>query len=347
MVTVNDLVAQLEALPGVDDPWFPPRLNSCIFRIVDVRPLLDAIVSDDRLSLEVRFKAFYGYLNHARRSLDYTEFDRYYDLHADNFVQFPMSWLLKSQKSLNHVQAGERSLDLWTNAEYFAEKARQLLPNHFGVQAHWATVVAAVQGALAESDRNLDQIREAIRAQQIALVDSRGEYPRYYMTKAELLRLTGDLDRAMDSIAIAIDKEDSSLADYPVRIGRYEAIRVGIEAERRFLLLYERSAAELRSLREGSERAHVELSETRNSMLTLVGLLAAIVAFVTTSTSLTARLQLHDAIRLIAISSAGIVVVFSSILWLVSSSTSWTAARKYMMVIGAALILAAVVLAYA
>lgn len=344
MVTLDAVARQLEELPPPDDPWFPPKLNDCIFRIANVRKLLDNIVCDDRRPLDTRFKAFYGYLNHARRSLDITEYDHYYDLHQGSFTSFAMAPLLHSQRYLNHIQSGEFNDELALMARHFADAALAKLPDHFGVNSHWATVIATVQSKEPAERRDIALIRQAITAQDVALVSSQDRYPRYYATKALLLQLAEDWDGALAAIGRAIDLEDSSLADYPVRIGQYEATRSEIRAERRLRDLFKQSDQELLLLRQEFGRVRTELAEMRNSTLTLVGLLAAIVAFITTSTTLVARLTLHDAIRFIGISVAGILIVFASILWLVTSPTSWRGMIKFVIIISLAGVLAALVL---
>ncbi|WNE96151.1 hypothetical protein PS467_12780 [Streptomyces luomodiensis] len=341
---VDRLASQLEALPGADDPWFPPALNDLVFRTSEVRRSLDAIVCDDTRPLTTRFKAFYGYLNHARRSLDISAYDRYHDRHANLFSAFRMAPLLRSQRFLNHLQAGERSNEFAVAAKRFADVAKSQLPDHFGVQAHWATVVATTQSLLPDASRDITLLREAIEAQDLALLESDGRYPRFYATKAELLHLVQDWEAALAAIATAIDREDSTLADYPVRIGRYQALRAEIESERRLQAVFESSVAELHSLREQTAMVRKELEGLRNSTLTLVGLLAAIVAFITTSTSLASRLKIADAIHLIAVSSASMLVVFAGILWLVTGADNRAAAVRFLGVLVLAGLLWAVAL---
>lgn len=340
LVTAGSVAQRLDALPSPDDPWFPPRLNDYIFHVSNIRTVLDTIVKDTTKPLEVRFKAFYGYLNHARRSLDISEYDGYYDSHQGSFGSFAILPLLHSQRYLNHIQAGEYNDSLALMAQHFASIALQQLPNHFGVNAHWATVIAAVQSKLPREERDQALIRRAITAQDVALVDSQNRYPRYFATKAQLLELAEDWDGALAAIGRAIDLEDSSMADYAVRVGQYEAMRSEIQAERRFQNFLARGNDELSTLRTEFSRVSTELAEMRNSTLTLVGLLAAIVAFITTSTTLLTRLSVHDAIRFTAISSAGILFVFTSILWLVTSPKSRPEMTRFLFIIAVAVFLA-------
>jgi hypothetical protein len=340
LTTERSVVQQLAALPSPDDPWFPPKLNDCIFHITNARPLLDGIVKDEGNPLEIRFKAFYGYLNHARRSLDITEYDKYFDGNYGPFASFAILPLLHSQRYLNHVQAGERDDSLTFMAQHFAEIALRQLPNHFGVNAHWATVIATVQASLPPDKRDQALIRSAITAEDVAIADSQSRYPRYFATKAQLLQLAADWDGAIVAIGQAIDREDSSMADYAVRVGGYESLRSQIQAERRLQDFSERSNAELNRVRSEFGRVSTELAEMRNSTLTLVGLLAAVVAFITTNTTLIARLTIHDAIRFVMISSGGIIFVFASILWLVTSPKSRSEITRFVAVIAVAAFLA-------
>ena len=346
MQTADTMASQLEALPAADDPWFPPALNNLVFRSShDVRELLNMIVCDDNRLLETRFKAFYGYLNHTRRSLDIGEYDRYHDQHASVFSTFPMAALLRSQRFLNHVQAGELSDEAAAFAQHFADVARRLLPEHFGVMAHWATVIVAIQSRLPEAARDITLMTEAIDVQNLALLESRGMYPRYYATKAQLLLLVRDWDAALTAIAIATDREDSTLKDYPVRIGRYQALRTEIESERRLHAVIASSNAELSIIKEQTSVVREELESLRNSTLTLVGLLAAIVAFITTTSSLATHLEFRDATRLIAVSSAGMLIVFSGILWLVTGASGRASTVKFLSVLVLAALLCATALA--
>jgi tetratricopeptide (TPR) repeat protein len=320
----QQLIRELEKLPEPNDPWLPPQLNNIVFNIPEAREILKEILPDKTVRLATRFKAYYGLLNILRRSLDFSEYETICNQYFPDFSTIPMSYQIRSQMFVNRIQKGGGGHEDGEKALFFAEKAVEALPNHFGVTAHWAAVVAEIQSRLPNAGRDMTLIARALRVQEDALKASAEAYPSYFRYKSQLLMLLGRWDEALTSIGEAIDRENSALKDYAVRVGAYRALQGEIEINRRFDELIKRSSDEINGLhqeteelRDEAKRAKQSIDDARASTLTLLGLLAAVVAFLTTSVNISTRLSLSSAVQYMAVASAAIVVVFSSLLTVV------------------------------
>lgn len=346
---VADLIAELNKLPESSSPWFPIRLNDLVFKGNVARDDLGAIVTDSQVALDVRFKALYGFLNRARRERDISVYDEYIAAYGMLFPEqeFPMVLLLRSQANLNHLQCGDYSDRYSRGAMKFAQDCSRLLPHHFGVASHFSAVVSVCEGRLEYESRDISLIEQCIQAQEFAILSSSEQNPKYHATRAKLFMLVRRWDEGLAEIAKAIDTEDSRLTDYPIRIGEYGLVRAEIESERRMQTAFDGALGQLKAVRDESIEIKKGLQDVQGNTLTLVGLLAAIVAFITTSTSVIAKLEVQDAIRIVIMSSGSMLVVFSGILWLTSTSSGARPAWKYLAVAIAGLILVTVSLTLA
>ncbi|WP_242424338.1 hypothetical protein [Frankia sp. EI5c] len=157
----------------------------------------------------------------------------------------------------------------------FAPEAVRRLSSIPGVLHLAASVIADHHEADADADPRLLLEGERLVRQAIAL--SNGTYPRYHATHARIATLRGAYGAARASIGRAIEEEDSSGAEYALRIGDYQLIRARIL-----------HAQQAETLRAGQSEATAELRRIRAQILEIMGLLAAVIAFITTAANITA-----------------------------------------------------------
>jgi len=132
---------------------------------------------------------------------------------------------------------------------------------------------------------------------------SRGENPQYFATRARLHLAGGDTENAREDVNIAIAQEDASSRDFARRVSRYESIRA-------LILIHERQASFLARERE----LRHEIEGFRTQQLQLLGLLAAIIAFISSAATIAAKADLPTGFRLFVTAGGVICLVFSAMI---------------------------------
>lgn len=328
----SDLENELAQLPATDDPWFPIKLNELMFSSSVGRESLRMLLTDTGAPLDIRFKAFYGFLNRARRERDIGIYAACVRDFGPIFPEqrYPMVLLIRSQASLNYLQNGVYNEEHAQRALMFAKRCLARLPEHFGVASHFATVVSICESRNAREERDAELITRCIDMLETAIISSDGGNPKYHATRARLYMLLQKWDEGLGEISKAIDSEDSTLTDYSIRVGEYYLLRAEIEMDRRTQIAFNQALNQVRSVRDESVAIKKSVQDAQASTLTLVGLLAAIVAFITTTSSSLASLAINDALRVALVTSGSILVVFSTILWLVGPHSGIKASMKYL-----------------
>ncbi len=182
-----------------------------------------------------------------------------------------------------------------------SRRALEELPDFPGVLHQYAELVASSverHGNIAPED-----VERAVRSARRAIALSDRPQPHFWSTLARLLAVLGDYSAARRSIAEAIELEPSEGQDYALR----QTENLLIEARIYFAEAQGRSAAR-------EEKARNELTEVRSQLLQLLGLLAAIIAFLTTSVTVarTGETGFPETARLLLITGGVIVLTFTA-----------------------------------
>ena len=298
LLPFGQILDDIEAAPPTQESEFTADLSRRILRYQDrdgIRHALRAIAADDNYSFEQRFRALYALHIHLRRYKDLGQLSEVTSLYRDTFYRHPM-WPFVESMTLFYCDQSPRDL---RTAEKLARRALEQFPDHYFVLAHTAMVSA--RRLAREGVRRPREVNEAIHLANRALQLSNERYARFWGVLAELLIISGRFDEADDAISRAIELEDSSASDYAVRLSDYQMLRIDSQVSRHREAL-ERSQA----------KAIKRLDQVRSETLGLLGLLAAVIAFLVTSVQLTTRLNFYDGSRLLIISGGVIVVVFSA-----------------------------------
>ena len=288
------VIEQLRKLPDPDAPEFPPRLGDLVSSTDDIRHELEGVLDRPDEDARVRFSAYYGLLVHARRLKDLSLFDEVFHKHWEEFSDRKIALLLRSQYFLNRPdQPGSLicALD-------FAEKAHEQLPGHYGVDSHLARVITEMEERAAEPD--VRRLREALDLIERSISLSAGTYATYYANRGRVLSLLGEYDDAFEALDEAIDREPSTSDSYAVRIADHQIAKMRIEMRRQVLELHNEQRKALASLR-----------EIRTEVLTILGLLAAVIAFLVTGVQVGIKGNTKDAAQLFGVLGGVIVFVFA------------------------------------
>ncbi|MFB9236292.1 hypothetical protein ACFFWC_12150 [Plantactinospora siamensis] len=140
---------------------------------------------------------------------------------------------------------------------------------------------------------------ERFADQAIAL--SQGRIAHYHEAKGRVLALRGEFDAARASLAQAVELEPRTSRDYLRRLTQYQTTRIRVD------LMQERSRWD-----RAHHRFRTELNEFRAQQLQLLGLLAAVVAFIVTAGNIASQSRGTDGIRLLLVASGAIGTVFGT-----------------------------------
>jgi hypothetical protein len=291
------LLTSLEQLPEEADGAWLLRLTQAVTGTPGAEAELARLYADVSVDERQRFAAFYGYLILIRRKKDHSRFRELLKRDGPQFAGRPMYLCLSA---LSDQLGSDRVSDLKL-ALTKAERALTRMPDNFVVQNQVAEYIAhlAERAPVPETDliRALSLARDAAYA---------SGYPRYYQTLALAELACGNYQPAREAIGTAIDLESSAGADYALRIGDYNVVRVKIDVAE--------SLAEVRQLHTS---AVDELRVLRADMVQLLGLLAAAIALISLAGQLTARMEFRDAAPLLATAAGAVLCIFGGLSYLV------------------------------
>lgn len=125
-----------------------------------------------------------------------------------------------------------------------------------------------------------DRLRQAADAIHVAQ-RLKPDYAKFVALEARISALQGDFPTAKQRIGTAIEMESPSQPDYTIRLGDFAAIRSEIGFLEQNAILLERQ-----------EEAIAEMNSVRSDLVQLLGVLAAVIAFLVTGVSLAQQLDL-------------------------------------------------------
>jgi hypothetical protein len=285
---------QLAALPATGNGEFFAASRSAAERLKDHQQDLLALSADRSMPVEARLKALYLALHTIRRRGNLIDYRRIVDEcrrvlgHYPIFRTFEVVYersLGDDERSMARaVRASRRSLECYGDSP--------------GVLHQFAELVVTEHELHRSAKR--DALHEAERAVERAISLSPEHAPRYWNTLARVQSLLGDFLSARRSITEALELEAKATPDAEARLSEHQLVQTRIH------LAEDRQRAETRD-----KEARSELYAIRTQTLEILGLLAAIIAFLTTSVSITSGQSFQDAVRLLVVSASLIVIVFS------------------------------------
>jgi hypothetical protein len=271
-------------------------------------------VMKERPGTDLGYAALYASHIYLRRMKEYSELRELMSTLGDSYRTRPTYPHLKSL-SLG-FEPGEIE-----SATHCAEDAKDKAPTHAGVLHNFALMTIQREESRPEPDPL--RLKAAQDALDAAIARTHGNYARYHATYARLLMLQEQYARAEEEVDQAIDREEPTKADYAIRIGEYQAIKLDIKVRHSIMRLTSEQTStvdKVQSLQQSMvselERVHGEIEnrigQARSEALQLLGLLAAVVAFIVSGSSIAAQLQSFAVSgRLFVTLAAGILVIYA------------------------------------
>lgn len=284
----------LTSVPPPADPTFPQAVRRVLDRVEDPEPALRAVLDQRSVRPRVRFVALYGLLLRLRRENRYGEYATLAAAYEEEFGGQPYYQTFRAI-----VAQARGDLASLRSAVEYSRQAVMLLPDV-------AAVVHQLAAFWVEYLERLDappvaEIEQVERHADRAVALSGGVVAHYFETKGRVLALRGEFESARASVAHAIELEPRTSRDYLRRMTQYQATRLRID------LLAERARWAA-----SHDQFRRELVEFKGQQLQLLGLLAAIVAFIATASNLVGNMSGMDGIRVMMVASGAMAVVFGT-----------------------------------
>ena len=270
-------------------------------------------------------------------SLAYLWRRRYYQLFRKVFVKY-RSTFQDADSSLESLYQGMYDLSQVSSpgglkrALESAKEAKEVLPNTPGALNLYTEVVAVIGERGRVEEEELEQAVLSIGK----AIGTDSKYAKYYANRARILALQGQYNNSYQDIDKAIEIE--IFDEHTLwRVTSYEEIRIKVRLQQHSVEI-EQQADEMK---QEQERARKQMTAMRGETLTLLGLLAAVIAFVVSSIQLVSGLQSVEAGILMTIMAGLILVVFGAFTELIQPGERWRTKGTVVVVIGVVIIILA------
>lgn len=291
---LETLAAALSALPPQTDATYASKARG-VLNLPDAgQSQLQSIATSDKFAPEVRFNAFYCMQALEWRLKNHSQYRENLDLFQSLFAEQPMLDFMQAE----YYTAGEHGVSSLETALIFARQAYKKLPAVPGVLNLFAELVCRYVERTAIVDQELLAEADRCSARSIALDRN---YPKYYATRSTVSMLRGDFDGALGLISTAIDREDSTGPHYALRIADYQLVRSRI--------IYKMEYREIKVAQEQSMR---DFREMRAQVFEIMGILAAVIAFIASVSNIGSTSDPLRAIPMMLVVGALLVTVFWS-----------------------------------
>ncbi|GHJ16602.1 hypothetical protein [Micromonospora sp. AKA38] len=289
------LISALTSVPPPADVAFPQVIREVVEAHPDPERVLRTIVDDRGLRSRVRFAALYALLLRLRREERHAE---YGGIVRDYEGEFGIEPYFHTFRAIVARTRGDLA-SLRSSVEY-SRQAVDAMPDVPGVvhqlAAFWVEYLERLEETAPVND--LDQIERQVDR---AITLTQGRVAHYYETKGRVLALRGEFEAARAAVGQAVELEQRTSRDYLRRLTQYQATRVRVD------LMQERSR-----WARAHGRFRTELTEFKAQQLQLLGLLAAVVAFIATASNIASQSKGTDAIRLMLVASGATGIVFGT-----------------------------------
>ncbi|MFI5929603.1 hypothetical protein ACIA3K_27015 [Micromonospora sp. NPDC051543] len=291
----SHLVAALSKVPQPSDAAFPQAIRAVVEAYPNPEPLLRAVLDDHAIRRRSRFAALYALLLRLRREERHAEYASVVRDHEDEFGAEPYFHTFRAI-----VARAKGDLASLRSSVEYSRQAVASMPDVAAVihqlAAFWVEYLERLEDP--SPARDLEQVERHIDR---AITLTQGRAAHYYETKGRVLALRGEFEAARAAVAQAIELEPRDSRDHLRRLTQYQSSRIRID------LMQERAR-----WAQAHARFRAELTEFKGQQLQLLGLLAAVVAFIATASNIASQSTGVEGLRLMLVASGAIAVVFGT-----------------------------------
>ena len=287
-----------------DDAGNITYTNGILFHIID-RITQPEVSAEDR---KLAFSAFCIAENYARRSENRTDLEELMVDYGGYFKDEPFTLHLKVCTTIKELEAYKKDDREKFNFDTILANARknmeQLTGNIGADHAFAETILLVFENAPELMAHLTDRKKEKLLQEALdtmVIVHNKDDYAKFFCTHARLFAVAGKYDEAQEYLNIAIDKEDNTKSDYPIRVGRYltylQQVRTQQNAEINKMLADEQLHKVVKTLED-------QTRDTNTKSMEFLGLFSGIVSFTIGSISISGEIDKFTANQV-----AGLIVV--------------------------------------
>ena len=292
----------LASLPVASSVRFAEDIRAIVDKLDNPEVALLAIVNNYSAPDAKRFAALYGILHRYRRDHQNDKFSALLSAHALEFGHEPYVHTFWATEW--HTRRARTRADLEAALAASESALKGGLSGRPGVLHQFAAISAdlIVILPLGRERRKLtanatDRCRSAIR---VAVTPN----ANFHATLALLLSADSRHAEAQEEIGKAISLQDARSRDAIRRLARFESIRSEISFSERQAIF-----------RTEFQDARESLREARRDQVQMLGILAAAIALITTTTTLSTRVEGPGAIRVILAGCGAVTMAFAALMW--------------------------------
>lgn len=296
MSTPDDLRSWLARMPSAEHPTYDFAPARLLTEAPLDRASLQMLIDDE--DAQIAFNALFLELTILWRDRDFAQYRAVVAGARVRFRDNPRFPSLEAQACSCSVDARvlRRGLD-------HAKTALANLPGRPGILHTFAALVASLADQDKAKDVWLSEAEDALEE----VIRLNPTYAMYHATLARILLHQDRYREATDAVTQAIELEPSTGRHYALRVGDYQDIRTAISfGERADQLRQEHEA-----VTETVTNVRSEFEDMRTQVFALLGLLAAVVAFIVTGVQVARQQALADAAGLMALIASSILAVFA------------------------------------
>ena len=280
------------------------------------------LIKQETPSAEDRWLAFAAFCiaeNYARRNENLTTLKTLETDYGPYFKDEPFLLHLEVCTLIKKLEAYKK--EEWKNTDFSVvlEKAftnmNNLTGNIGGSHAYAELILLAFENA-PELLHYLNPKKKEKLLQSaldiMVVVHDRDTYAKFYCTHGRLFAVAGKYEEALEYLNMAIDKEDSTKSDYPIRVGRYltfiQQVRTQQQAELNKLAADEQLKNVVKTIEE-------QTKDSTTKSMEFLGLFSGIVSFTIGSLTIggaIAEQSIKHAAGLIIVLMGALMGVFSA-----------------------------------
>lgn len=269
---------------------------------------------DNSNTLKLRFFGFSIFLAFYRRRKAYSKMRNFFNKHENEFraiqkMKFVKGVVLKHSNTPFEIAQAVAILD--TVIEEF-----QKADNPGYLQSYADAVIIAVDRDLKPPSFTKEEHLQRAEERITQALDLNPEYPKYYATLAQLEFHGGKYESALQNIREAMQLEDPSSADHPIRLLDYRSLQVKAETYRDFAHI--KSNAD--SVKEEIEKVREDVKQERGRSVGFIGVFSALIALVIATTSMITVDKFGNSVLLLVILGGLLLIIVETMMVRLSSN---------------------------
>lgn len=265
--------------------------DGIIFEIINLINKPDA-TQEERL---IAFYAFCIAENYARRSENRTDLQELRDAYEHLFQDQPFTLHLnvclqiKALEAYNADNKDDYHFD--TLVKNARTNMKQLTGNIGAAHAFAETLLLIFENAPELMSHLTGRKKEKLLQEALdvmVIVTNEDPYAKFYCTHGRLLAVAGKYTEALDRLNVAIDTEDNTKSDYPIRVGKYLTYLQQVRTQQNTELNKKLADEQLKNVTQTLEE-QTRASNTKS--MEFLGLFSGIVSFTIGSISISGQID--------------------------------------------------------